>query len=127
MAGHDSVREYREQSQAFLDRAWQYLDRGDLLQASEKGWGAAAWMAKAVAEANGWEYLRHNQFNVVLNNARNMTGHSNLSRLREVANELHRNFYTPRRLLVSEEVRLALHDVSELLAILDPLTHLAET
>ena len=35
----------------FLARARAYLAENDLLQASEKGWGAAAQMVKAAAEA----------------------------------------------------------------------------
>ena len=38
----------------FLARARAYLAEDDLLQASEKGWGAAAQMVKAAAEARGW-------------------------------------------------------------------------
>ena len=44
------TRTYREQSRAFLDKAREELDAGDLVLASEKAWGAAAMMVKAVAE-----------------------------------------------------------------------------
>ena len=46
-----AVADYRQQARVFLNESRQYLAEGDLHQASEKGWGAAAWMAKAVAEA----------------------------------------------------------------------------
>ena len=42
---------YREQSRRFLEQARSELREGDLAQASEKGWGAASQMVKAVAEA----------------------------------------------------------------------------
>lgn len=45
-----AVADYRQQSREFLAQAWAY-SCDDLPQASEKGWGAAAWMAKAVAES----------------------------------------------------------------------------
>ena len=67
------IEDYRSKSREFLARSRAYLAEGDLHQASEKGWGAAAWMAKAVATAQGWEYRKHDQFNVVLNNARRLT------------------------------------------------------
>ena len=51
--------DYRQQARQFLAKSREYLGEGDLHQASEKGWGAAAWMAKAVATAQGWEYSRH--------------------------------------------------------------------
>ena len=40
-------------SQDFLTKAYKYFEEGDLVQASEKGWGAAASMVKAVAEERG--------------------------------------------------------------------------
>ena len=62
----DTAGDYRQQARYFFGKSREYLAEGDLHQASEKGWGAAAWMAKAVAESRGWEYGRHEQFNVVL-------------------------------------------------------------
>ena len=41
-------------SREFLTAARQELDEGDLLQASEKAWGAAAFALKAVAEKRRW-------------------------------------------------------------------------
>ncbi len=47
---------YREQSLACLERAYAELEAGDLLQASEDGWGAAEAILKAVAQERGWEH-----------------------------------------------------------------------
>ena len=58
----DVVLAHSAQAREFLDKAREYLAVGDLHQASEKGWGAAAHMAKAVALAQGWPYDRHSQF-----------------------------------------------------------------
>ena len=46
---------YREQSRrgVFLAQAHEELAKGDLQQASEKGWGAASQMVKAVAQERG--------------------------------------------------------------------------
>ena len=41
-------------SRELLGKAWQELDSGDLLQASEKAWGAAAFALKAAAEKRRW-------------------------------------------------------------------------
>ena len=124
VAGPDpvGVEDYRQQARDFLAKSWEYLDGDDLHQASEKGWGAVAWMAKAAATAQGWEYERHEQFNVVLNNARRLTGDNRLPGLRGIANDLHRNFYIRKRFLNADEIRLGLGSVSELLDILEPLT-----
>ncbi len=124
VAGPDpkSVEDYRQQARDFLAKSWEYLDGDDLHQASEKGWGAAAWMAKAVAETQGWEYERHGQFSVVLNNASILTGDDRLRGLRSIANELHGNFYTRKQFLDTEIVRRDLGSIAELLDILEPLT-----
>ena len=41
-------------SRELLGKAWEELDSGDLLQASEKAWGAAAFALKAAAEKRRW-------------------------------------------------------------------------
>ena len=114
--------DYRQQARTFLAKSRDYLTEGDLHQASEKGWGAAAWMAKAVATAQGWEYSRHDQFSVVLNEARELTGNDLLRGLRGIANELHGNYYKREFLLNAEAIRLDLDSIAELLDILEPLT-----
>ena len=39
-----------------MEQANEELARDDLRQASEKGWGAASQIVKAVAEERGWEH-----------------------------------------------------------------------
>ena len=58
----DAAGDYRQQARNFLGKSREYLAEGDLHQASEKGWGAAAWMAKAVAETRGWEYMNSSKW-----------------------------------------------------------------
>ncbi len=113
--------DYRQQARQFLTKSREYLAEGDLHQASEKGWGAAAWMAKAVATAQGWEYSRHDQFSVVMNNARLLTGDDRLRGLRGIANELHGNYYKREFLLSADAIALDLDSMGDLLAILEPL------
>lgn len=117
--------DYRQQARQFLAKSRQYLTEGDLHQASEKGWGAAAWMAKAVATAQGWEYGRHDQFSVILNNARLLTGDDRLRGLRGIANDLHGNYYKREFLLNADAIALDLDSIADLLAILEPLTESA--
>jgi hypothetical protein len=118
----EAVADYRQQARAFLVKSRQYLAEDDLHQASEKGWGAAAWMAKSVADAQGWEYRRHDQFSIVLNNVRQLTGDARLPGLRSIANELHSNFYKRKLLLNSDAIALDLEHIATLLDILEPLT-----
>ena len=117
----NTVQDYIRQSRYFLGKARQYLAEDDLHQASEKGWGAASHMAKAVAHANGWEYQKHHQFNVVLNNIRRQTGKDEVLTLRAVANELHGNYYERKRFLDAEAIGLSLDHVETLLDIMQPL------
>ena len=55
------------QAREFLEMAREYLAAGQLHQASEKAWDAAAHMAKAVALVQEWQYERHSHFHQVMN------------------------------------------------------------
>ena len=118
----DALGDYRQQARQFMVKSRQYLADGDLHQASEKGWGAAAWMAKAVAEAQGWKYTRHDEFADVLNRAQRLCGDCRLRQLRAEANELHGFFYTRRRFLNAADIGVGLDRMAILLDILEPLT-----
>ena len=117
-----AVADHTAQAREFLAKARKCLAEDDLHQASEKGWGAAARMAKAVAETHGWRYARHADFSVVMNHARKMTGNNRLSVLRAVANDLHSNYYRRKRFLDAEVISEDLECVAELVEILAPLT-----
>ena len=121
----EAIDDYKLQAREFLSKSQEYLAIGDLHQASEKGWGAAAWMTKAVAVAQGWQYDQHAHFNVVLNNALLMTNNDRLLALREIANGLHRNYYTRKQFLNANIIRRELDAAAELLDILEPLTETA--
>lgn len=129
--GGEAVADYRQQARLFLAKSRQYLAEDDLHQASEKGWGAAAWMAKAVAEAQGWEYNRHAQFNTVMYQAQDLCGDARLDDLRGDArlddlrgnaNELHGYFYTRKVFLRADVINRGLDRMATLLDILEPLT-----
>ena len=118
----DAVVDYRQQSRIFLAKSRDYLGEGDLHQAAEKGWGAAAWMAKAVAEARGWQYKRHEEFFTVMYQAQALAGDVRMNNLRSVANELHGFFYTRRMFLRADAIDRGLDQMELLLDILQPLT-----
>ena len=50
---------HKEISAIFLRQAEEEFEKDDLLQASEKAWGAVAHYLKAVAEVNGWDHFSH--------------------------------------------------------------------
>ena len=120
----NEIADYEVQAREFLAKSREYLAEGDLHQASEKGWGAAAHMAKAVAVAQGWTYETHADFSTVMYQSRRLTGNASLSGLRSIANELHFNYYRRKRHLNPDAIGEDLESVAEMLNILRPLTGL---
>ncbi len=57
--GADTIAYHRERSRHFLALVDDELARGELEEASNKVWGAAAHAIKAVAESRGWEHHAH--------------------------------------------------------------------
>ena len=99
---------YRQQSRDFLAKAYLELDE-DLAQASEKAWGAAAEMVKALAEERGWAHQSHSSLRSVASRLRRETGDDDFWRIFAVAGELHTNFYES--WFEREDVALGIRDV----------------
>ena len=115
----NAVGDYRQQSRVFLSKAREYLVEEDLHQASEKGWGAAAQMFKAIAERRGWEHRGHRQIRRVASRLSDETGDADIRRLYRVASDLHTNFYED--LDTPADIAAGLEDVGVLLDKLEPL------
>ena len=103
----------------FLTRSKGYLDEGDLHQASEKGWGAAAHIAKAAAHANGWQYEYHDQFDIIIDNAANRYRQPRLRQYGDSAHGLHRNYYQHPSMLSAARIQSRISDVDNLVSILE--------
>ena len=114
-----TTQKYREDSRHLLTQARAELAQGDVRQAAEKGWGAAAQMLKAIAEDRGWEHERHRHFSRIASRLRYELGDGDLYRQFRVAEGLHENFYEDT--LQTEDVALDLLDVELLLDKLDLL------
>ena len=108
---------HTEVSRQFIDDAEKYLAQGDLLQASEKAWGAAARKVKAIAEDRGWEHKGHGHLFTAIGNIVSDTGQTEIRRLFREANTLHINFYEG--WLTVQDVSESLEAVKELLELLD--------
>ena len=89
----DRAAKYREQSLVFMAQAYEELAKGDLPQASEKGWGAAAQIVKAIADERGWSHFRHHDLFHAIDRLHRQTGDSELKGLFTNAGYLHVNFY----------------------------------
>ena len=109
-----------ETAKEFLHRSRDYLAQGDLHQASEKGWGAAAHIAKAVAFTNGWEYEHHDQFDNVIDRASLKYRQPSLENLGNSAHFLHRNYYKHPSMLNSDRIRSNIDNVEAMVNILVP-------
>ena len=94
VTGRDtSAEKYIRTSRRFLAQAQEEFDKGDMLQASEKAWGAAAQAVKATAEQRGWEHSTHARLFENVKKISQETGDAELYDLFHVANSLHQNFY----------------------------------
>lgn len=120
----DEIVDHAAQAREFMVLSREYLAQDKLHQASEKGWGAASHMAKAVATAQGWRYTTHAEFSQVLNQAREVTGNLALLGMSGIANELHINYYKRKRHLDAKSIGLGLDHIAAMLDILYPLTGL---
>lgn len=109
-----------EVSREFLIHAREQLDLGNSLQASEKGWGAAAHAVKAVAERRGWRHNSHRDLYRAINRIAAEMDSKDILDLFSIANALHQNFYEG--WMEDENIDRGLVGVGKLLDILDEVT-----
>ena len=84
---------YADMSRDFMVRAEDYLRQGDLVQASEKSWGAAACALKSIAEQRGWQHQSHSLLFDISNQVAEELGHADLRDMFQSAKSMHQNFY----------------------------------
>ena len=84
---------YTEISQHLIGQAQEELDRGDLIQASEKSWGAVAHSIKTIAQERGWNHGRHDLLGDVVSQIADEWARPDLLTLFSSASILHSNFY----------------------------------
>ena len=120
------VMDHLELAKDFLGRSKEYFERGDLHQASEKGWGAGSHIIKAVGAANNWPYESHDDFEFVVMNARQGYRRPGLLELSRAAEALHRNYYKRKQLLNADLIHEDIRRVERMIDILEPFV-LGET
>ena len=114
-----ATQKYQRDSRHLLTQVRSELAMGDVRQASEKGWGASAQIVKAVAEGRGWDYGGHRQLHTVVRRLQQEPGNPEMTRLFQIANSLHCNFYED--VQEASAVAQALKDVDRFLTKLEPL------
>jgi HEPN domain-containing protein len=85
---------YREASEELMRQAREELAKGDLRQASEKAWGAAALMLKSLAHRrDGLRFSSHGELWEYVGRLAKETGDRELGRLWRSVTSMHVNFY----------------------------------
>ena len=101
---------YEAISQSLLDQAREELARNDLIQASEKIWGATAHAVKSVAQARGWNHRYHDHIREAAIFVAVERGEDLLQTRFALLNSLHDNFYEHQ--IRRDEVQVALRDAA---------------
>ena len=87
------IEEHIETSQDFLEESEYYFDRGDVLQGSEKTWGAAAHIVMAMAQQRGWSFGDHRSLKIAVRRLADEHDDPYLVTAFGVAEKFHANFY----------------------------------
>ena len=112
-----TVERYQSVSAQLLEQAHRELEAGDLVQASEKFWGATAQSLKAIAHERAWEHRSHANFYRIIRNLVTETDDKELVFLFQAADALHANFYE--HWLEIDEIEKLADQVQQLLTRLD--------
>ncbi len=89
----DFVEQYRALSEKYLAEAKELLKKGDLVQASEKFWGAAALTVKMLAAKRGLQLEQHGALWGFVSEVSRERRDKGIVKLFYTANALHQNFY----------------------------------
>ncbi len=116
-----SAQEHRDISAQFLEHAQDEFRKGDLLQASEKAWGAVSHYVNSVARQRGWPMGSHGRLienaNRLISRDTDQADHRR--RLLRSLEGLHANFY--QAFLDEDSVRGGIEDAKELIKALEDL------
>ena len=113
----EAASEYMRTSRRFLLQAETEFAVGDLIQASEKGWGAAAQAIKAAATLRGIPHRNHGEVRRAAYDLADETGNLRIRELFGTAEALHSNFYEAR--MQSSTVRSCIDDMREFIEIIE--------
>ena len=104
----ESPEKYAAMSQCYMEQADEEFLKGNLGQASNKAWGAAALALKSIAERRGWNHNRHGLLYDISGQMADELGRPELRRLFRSANAMHQNYYED--WMAADEVRDGIDD-----------------
>ena len=87
------VREHADTAREFLIASDAEFDKDDLVQGSEKLWGAAAHAVMAVAQQRGWDFRSHRSLKNAAIRLSREQGDPLIEAQFAAAEKFHRNFY----------------------------------
>ena len=87
------IQEHIQTAQDFLEAADREFEAGDVLQGSEKMWGAASHAVMAVSQRRGWPYGSHNAMRIAVRRLSEEREDPFLRAAFGVAEKFHANFY----------------------------------
>ena len=99
MAGHipaSPPERYTAISQHLLRQAQAELAKGDILQASEKAWGATAHAIKSACQRLNWNHHAHDHLRIAASYIATEFGHDDLERAFGHLDSVHINYYEHR-------------------------------
>ena len=116
-----TAEQHREISAQFLDHAEDEFRKGELLQASEKAWGAVSHYVNFIARRRSWPIGSHRRLIENANNliSRDPANAEHSRRLLRSVEALHANFYNA--FLDEDSVREGIQDARELIRTLERL------
>ena len=101
---------YEEISRRLLEQAQEELDKGDILQASDKVWGATAHAVEAVCQRMDWNHHAHNHLRAAANYVAAEFGRDDLTSAYGYLDALHTNYYEHQR--SAGEIRVGINNAA---------------
>ena len=114
---------YLELSRKYMRQAQEELDQGDLPQASEKAWGAAAESLKSLAVLRGWNHKSHPLLADIAVQTYMEFGRPRLIDLFRLLEGAHFNYYEHK--FEHDDVRRFLEQSQELIGLMDEIRNSA--
>ena len=115
------IKTYLKDSMCLMKKGRKDLAKGDVRHASEKGWGAAALILKAVGESRGWRHSSDRNLCTIARNLSKETGDEEIVCLFFAARTLHQKLMFSENWTDKENVAYNLDEVSLLLKKLAPV------
>ena len=121
----ESSEKYAAMSQRYIEQADEEFEKGDLCQASNKAWGAAALALKSIAEQRGWNHNKHGLLYDISGQVADELALPHLRARFRSANAIHQNYYED--WMAVDEVRDGIEDAKTYLRELEAAQAATET